>query len=718
MIIIAGCGLTPGESLAGNARATGKARAAAQLAAPITCAGGTMCDGTPVTGKDGQVVCGTDLENWKCTAKGWQKVKERNGLGQTCVCPGKKSGTVIFKGLPLLSSIEKEKVDESTAYGKLYSQCFGVYAGCTTKELNLMLTQSTAFGTDFGKFVYNHKSDFKQLGIDASDPKSIVNVMYKGLTVEQAKAFSQLLLVEEVERKKAKEEAMQTEIQASLKAGKSAAVAGKKEYLAEQAQSQSGVSQNKLQMIADLVMSGKLGSPEWELEHKGEEEFDVLGEAGAAVGGKSDFLSSMGSCLQAASKWNLPGKKGGSSSGAQGALKGDKGGQISQSAGWKTGTGTGNGGGQPGKISGGGVPKTPEGGSDTTDAKGGGGGAKPQGGGFAKTPSGGGVGDSDEGIGNSEFAKDQASDKGAPCEAVNWAQMLGGGEITNEGDPQVGDQTDTGKVQSISYVPGAKTPDGTDIYSKNVVTEQTNKDGSTTVTKDSYLVTIKTDKNGKSTIVNHGKFKQETFKNGKSQGSNYYTVKVKNTETGKQVKDGNGKDVVYPPSAGFIGEYSTKLKYPPQKDENGKVKVDKKTGNAIEDKTKTGKPVEEYSPGLYEAFIENENSGFSPLTEEDLFKYANPLADVSKGKNPYQMCKGAMGATGAGGACVDAAIDAEFKQSDKSVKEENCDKVGQGGPDASVNCGKKKMDAEGFDATSFEYGTSGGKGVTDPPSSG
>lgn len=53
----------------------------------VSCSGGTWCDGTSVTGTDGQVVCGTDLQNWKCTAQGWE------GQGDTCVCLTKLAPT-------------------------------------------------------------------------------------------------------------------------------------------------------------------------------------------------------------------------------------------------------------------------------------------------------------------------------------------------------------------------------------------------------------------------------------------------------------------------------------------------------------------------------------------------------------------------------------------------------------------------------------------------
>ncbi len=59
---------------------------AKEQSGPVSCLGGTKCDGTPVTGSVGQVVCGTnkvDLTHygqWMCTSQGWIS----NGI---CECP-------------------------------------------------------------------------------------------------------------------------------------------------------------------------------------------------------------------------------------------------------------------------------------------------------------------------------------------------------------------------------------------------------------------------------------------------------------------------------------------------------------------------------------------------------------------------------------------------------------------------------------------------------
>lgn len=113
-----------------------------------------------------------------------------------------------------------------------------------------------------------------------------------------------------------------------------------------------------------------------------------------------------------------------------------------------------------------------------------------------------------------------------------------------------------------------------------------------------------------------------------------------------------------------------------------------------------------------------ENEGAADELNKKYSKgYTDPNAEGGSGKNPYQKCKGAMGGGGAGGACIAAAIAAEFETPTKSVKEEDCEKVGQFGPDGG-SCGKKEMGAEGFDANEFKYGSSQGGGVTDPAGGG
>ncbi len=67
---------------------------AKEQSGPVSCAGGTTCDGTLVTGTDGQVVCGTDLQNWKCTTKGWVGQKD------SCVCPTTTKPVTGYGGNP------------------------------------------------------------------------------------------------------------------------------------------------------------------------------------------------------------------------------------------------------------------------------------------------------------------------------------------------------------------------------------------------------------------------------------------------------------------------------------------------------------------------------------------------------------------------------------------------------------------------------------------
>jgi len=52
----------------------------------ISCPGGTWCDGSPAKGTDGEVVCGTDLKQWKCTASGWGPDTDVNKTQIPCKC--------------------------------------------------------------------------------------------------------------------------------------------------------------------------------------------------------------------------------------------------------------------------------------------------------------------------------------------------------------------------------------------------------------------------------------------------------------------------------------------------------------------------------------------------------------------------------------------------------------------------------------------------------
>jgi hypothetical protein len=50
-------------------------------AAACECPGGITCDGTHLTGRCGQVVCGQDFRDWKCYHDGW---KQFGSDGCTC----------------------------------------------------------------------------------------------------------------------------------------------------------------------------------------------------------------------------------------------------------------------------------------------------------------------------------------------------------------------------------------------------------------------------------------------------------------------------------------------------------------------------------------------------------------------------------------------------------------------------------------------------------
>ncbi len=85
--------------------------------AVVSCAGGTTCDGTPVTGTDGQVVCGTDLQNWKCSAKGWVGQKD------SCVCPTTSKPVTGYGGNPpCTDSDAQDFLTKGTVISAMYPQ--------------------------------------------------------------------------------------------------------------------------------------------------------------------------------------------------------------------------------------------------------------------------------------------------------------------------------------------------------------------------------------------------------------------------------------------------------------------------------------------------------------------------------------------------------------------------------------------------------------------
>ncbi len=731
LLVVAGCGVTPGKSLAGHAFDLGGGKqcldkwyydeGGGKLSGPFEeCTAYTTSENNKwcgITGREVIVYMSGGIEgvDWQycskdrkgkvstlgCTSGKWYydegegQITEWSGCteytsrGQPwCVMDsaasrqqayvaggvqgedwdycGKKS--LIISGLPILPSIEKEKVDETTAYGKLYMECFDLYVGCDTTLLNSILKNSPAFGTDFAKFVYIHKQEVKSLGMNPLEPESIVNVMYKGLSAEEARAFAALLLVEEVERKKAKEKA--------LLDWKTIQVVDQKVF-DETGEVIGGKAQNKLQYILDKLLKNQLGSKDWELENKGEEETDILAEAKAGIEGKSDFLSNMGSCLQSATGWNVPGKgnikrlgmmggKGGSTGG--GVVQGGKQGQISQ--------------GEQNAIKT--LSKTPKKGvmpeiecTDNTKCVSKAAGKIPKSGQTPnKDPGSPDVGG--DGLENSQFSQDQAQGKQPPCEAVNWAKLLGDGSLSDE---QKEDKGDKKEDKDVGYKIGVVDETGTQWDSQEVTTTKKDKDGNEITKTESHLVSTQKTKDGKAVTTDHGVYKTTITKNSdKSTQTKFYSdVSVKD-QKGQPIKDSEGKNKLFRVADGFEK----------QKDEKGNVQ-----------------------DSLYDHF---DKSYTLPEQEWNDYTFSgtiNPLADVSKSKNPYQMCKGAMGGTGAGGACIDAAIEAEFKTLEKSVQEENCEKVGQFGPDGG-SCGKKTLGEEGLDKEAMDYGTSTGKGVTDP----
>ncbi len=621
MIIIAGCG----ENMAGNARATGQARPSKQLAVP-TCPGGTACDGTPVTGKDGQVVCGTDLQNWKCTGKGWE------GTGQKCVCPAASgSGTATF-----------------SSYMKIKSKCMEMYSGCDNAFFEKAFFRNKIVGTDFAKYYIVKKEEGSSVSVTSA--KALANEMYAQITEQQAQEIAELLLLEEAKKKQfiISDAKLNQGLKGSMSSGMSA---GANELKQQNSGSSLKDDKDGLLAIKKLIDGGSLtaleiGKSNSGSKEGGTDETNKASQAGdtpkaSAFSGKGNFMQAgVSSCANAAKGKGKPGSSGakssdsGSSGGAAGG--GSGGGNPAAMAEKTGGSGGGSSGGSTGDV------KVGGGGGSTDGANGNKGGAKPQGGGFAKTPSGGGAGDSDDGQANSEFAKDQASGKGAPCQAVNWDAVSG----------------DTGKA-------------GLQIFAKNFNTKEF-QGWAVVRIKDGTKTTTLIGKDGDGKPVDQEK--KEKAKPG--EGSN--------DKIGVPIKTKDGGTAT--------------LNVPKETDTDNKPKDDK-------DKSKDGKDGD--SKGGDSKGDSAKGDGSSSKSKG----MTDPSAETAKSN--LKKCDSSWASAYSG--CVMNLLMDEFKTDDKSTGQDKCEKVGQGGPDATLNCGKKSYGKDGLDVNLFfGTGSSQGAGVTDP----
>jgi hypothetical protein len=83
-----------------------------------TCPGGSICDGTPVTGTPNQQVCGTDLRMYTCTSSGWV------GTSTSCSCGA--TPTPISTTDPIVSGpVAWYKFDESSGTTAIDSSGLG-----------------------------------------------------------------------------------------------------------------------------------------------------------------------------------------------------------------------------------------------------------------------------------------------------------------------------------------------------------------------------------------------------------------------------------------------------------------------------------------------------------------------------------------------------------------------------------------------------------------
>src|SRR3989344_601437 len=671
MIIVAGCGLTPGESLAGNARSTGKTR----LSAQVSCPGGIVCDGTPVTGKKDQVVCGTDSQNWKCTALGWQ------GQGDACECPLNPSIScsdgVVCDGTPVTGQggqvvcgtdfknwmctangwsgtgktcvCPEKEIDFSTFSPdmKIRLKSLEMFSGCDKVFFDRAVGHNKIVATDWAKYYSVKKEEGDPVSITSI--KELLNNMYAQINEQQAQEIAELLLLEEAKKKQF--------IISDAKLNDFSSIGSGSAGAAELKQQNSGSSlkddMDGLLAIKKMIDEGTLtaldiGKSNSGSKEGGTDETNKASQAGdtpkaSAFSGKGNFLQAGVGCASAAkgkggvgsssAKKSDSGSSGGAAGG--GAVEGGQGqGQIRGEKTFEGGGGRSGGSSSDAKFGGGKAPVCAPG-SQTDECKGNGPKKKKEG--FAGDPSEGGEGD---GIGNSEFAKDQASGKSAPCQAVNWDAVEG----------------DTGKAGYKIFAGSFNTKDFVGWAIVRI------KDGTKTTTL------LGKDGNGKDV----DKETKEPAKPG--EGSNdKIGVPIK-------TKDGGTANLNVPK------ETDSDKKDDKDKSKDGKD-GDSKGGDSKDDSAK-GDGSSSKSKGM-----------------------TDPSAETAKSN--LKKCDSSWAAAYSG--CVMNLLMDEFKSEDKSTDQESCEKVGQGGPDAGLNCGKKKYGADGFDVNSFfGTGSSQGAGVTDP----
>ena len=357
-----------------------------------------------------------------------------------------------------------------SSYSQLRVACLSYYPeGCDKQFFDDMFMHSKMVASDFGVYYYVKTKELNEVSqIDVKNPKSVADTLYKNIDQEGAELIVSAMLVEAVEKKKANQNVLeQSMTKNNLGVDASAAVDSNNLLDGNGNVISKNSKEFGLQMMMQMIDQGKLSQDVLGLLNKKKSQGsggDGEGGEGGKGGGSSGSSSLGGDLSESALASAVGGEgcmlhqggQGGSGAKAASGLGGSGGGAGNPGAAMQSDMGSGTSTGKKGKGTG---LKTGGGGGATEGGTVKSGGSKKPKEGFAGDP-----------------ADEQSQEKGdAPCQAVNWGGMLGGGE----------------------------TSAGVQMYSKDVSPSSGGSYHITVIIKNGEKTTsvIGTDKNGKSVDI-------------------------------------------------------------------------------------------------------------------------------------------------------------------------------------------------------------------------
>ena len=517
-----------------------------------------------------------------------------------------------------------------SAYDTIKTECMAEYEeGCTDAFLEKEVMTSKLVGSDFAVYYYEQKQMGKAGSVQAETAKQVLDQVYAGISTEDANMVATVLLYEAVAKKKLAETQLAESVALLEKSSPSGVDVGMKDTSVG-----GGVgfsSQNSKWQQTMAINAGMKGIMA-QIDNGGLSK-DILEKLKKKEDGNKDKNK------------NGEGKTGGGS--APGASASGGGSGLCMSGKGKSGS---KGGGKTDAIGGlGGGAGNPGASMAGDEAVGGGGGSKPDFGDFNKMPSG---GDGD-GLANSQYSKDKKSGKGVPCQAVNWPKLMGDGSAGKDEEGGKGDTgkkaTDTNKKEAT---PKVEKPD---IKVQSTASDSTKKAGPSGGELVSHTSKQYETKDGKGTVVE----------------TKVYDLGVVPT------KDG-GKEQLY----------RTEVTWKSYKDD-----FSEKTGQGKESHWTNDKP-----------FVSCDSCGSLQLSDPN-------AESTNSGSNPYNKCGEQLAASGyTSGMCL---FDSLGGESYKPMT--GCDLLGMPGEGAGGGaCGKKKQaKAEDLDLGIF-FSDPTGIGASDP----